>query len=472
MYAYFPEMYPDESLYSVLARLRTHLGGMSSMQFQRWLYEDRLHPADFELIGGVNVIAHNVYETSTLMLDALIDEHTGLNYYLKYQEPQLAESCRRMYAGGEVRGLLIWTGSADSNINRIKKIRYCSECLEVMRTSYGELYWRRAHNLRGCLVCPDHGCPLYLSSADLNRGGRFDFISADMAICSERDQLAAKMPPEVLPLAQQLAKTSEGFLTAFDPHHSPGGWATDYMSEMRALGLMRGTTMINEKKLAIMVNEVYGRIYPYLQDCFTERRGSFFPIFRMLQSPKSGFHPIDHTLMQVFLSRAGSPCSHEISRVINLHDPEHGVIDAGYLRPRFDDLEDWDSIDRVLSAAVLVIADCIDAERPPVRVSRAEIERRLPVGGRIGKRLEHLPRTAEVLQRYVETTQAFQARKVRWHISQFVRLGKPITAPAILKATHIRFVHRSWIEQLIVEFTDSCTSEVVAGLELTKRGVP
>ena len=76
MYAYFPEMYPDESLYSVLARLRTHLGGMSSMQFQRWLYEDRLHPADFELIGGVNVIAHNVYETSTLMLDALIDEHT------------------------------------------------------------------------------------------------------------------------------------------------------------------------------------------------------------------------------------------------------------------------------------------------------------------------------------------------------------------------------------------------------------
>jgi hypothetical protein len=459
MYAYFPEMYPDESLYSVLARLRMHLGGLSSMQFQRWLYSGELHTADFELVGGVNVIAHNAHGTSARKLDALIDEHTGLNYYLRYLEPQLAVSCRRMYASGEVRGLLIWTGSFTSNVGRIKGLRYCSKCLEIMHASYGEFYWRRAHNLPGSLVCPDHGCPLSLSSADLHRGGRFDFISADMAICSAREQLVCDLPPEVLPMAQQLAKISEGFFKAFDPYQNRVEWAAGYEAEIRALGLLRGTNTIDVNKLSIMVNEVYSEIYPYLQDYMSEGRGGFFPILRMLRKPKSGFHPLDHALMQVFLSRAGSPRARAISRIINLPESKHQVLDAGYRRPHFKDLEDWDAIDRVLRDAVLLIADCIGAERPPVRISRAEIERRLPVGGRVGKRLAHLPKTAEVLRSYVETTQDFQTRRVRWHISQFVRLGRPITAAAIMKASSIRFIQRSRIEQLIVEFKVECTSE-------------
>ncbi len=460
MYAYFPEMYPDESLYSVLARLRTHLGGLSSVQFQRWLYAGKLHPVDFELVGGINVIAYNTYGTSQRDLDALIDDHTGLNYYLRHLEAPLAESCRRMYASGEERGLLIWAGSATSNIGRVKALRYCSKCLEIMRASYGELYWRRAHNLPGSLVCLDHGCPLYLSTVDLCRLGRFDFISADMAICPARDHLVCDMPPEVIPLAQQLARISADFLKASDCHQSRVEWAADYMVKIRTLGLMRGTTMVDDKKLAIMVSDVYSGIYPYLKDCFCERRDGFFPILSMLRQPKSGFHPLDHALMEVFLSHAGSPRTLSTSRIINLYEAEHHATDAGYRRPCFGGVEDWDAIDRVLRDAVLLIADCIRSEQPPVRISRVEVERRLPVGGRIGKRLQHLPKTAEVLSRYVETTQDFQSRRVRWHIDQFVRLGRPITAAAIMKVSGIRFIQRSRIEQLIVEFKDACASGI------------
>jgi hypothetical protein len=270
------------------------------------------------------------------------------------------------------------------------------------------------------------------------------------------------MPPEVIPLAQQLAKISAGFLKASDCHQSRVDWAADYMAKIRTLGFMRGTTMVDDKKLAIMVSDVYSGIYPYLKDCFCERRDGFFPILSMLRHPKSGFHPLDHALMEVFLSRAGSTRTLPTSRIINLYEAEHHAIDAGYRRPCFGDVEDWDAIDRVLRDVVLLIADCIRSEQPPVRISRVEVERRLPVGGRIGKRLQHLPKTAEVLSRYVETAQDFQSRRVRWHISQFVRLGKPITAAAIMKVSGIRFTQRSRIEQLIVEFKDAGASEAGA----------
>ncbi|WP_339437523.1 TnsD family Tn7-like transposition protein [Pseudomonas sp. EL_65y_Pfl1_R32] len=450
MYAYFPEIYPDESLYSVLARLKLHLGGPSSMQFQRWLYGQRRFRADFELMGGVNVLAANTFGASEELLSRLIDKHTYLPYYLRHHEPAAAESFHQSYKSGNVKDIHIKLGINTFTVGRVKRLRFCMSCLENMHNRYGEYYWRRAHNLPGSLVCPEHCLPLQLSSLDITAVGDYDFVPADSKTCLSNSFSKLYLPREVLFLAHQLSLKSAEFLDTPSHHQSYVQWRQAYFAQIQALGLARSVNRIDVNKLDGAVNGVFSDLYPFLEESLSDRRGGIFPFLRMLRKPRSAFHPINHALMQVFLENAQNCNSSDSSRTINLHKVDLRAIDLSNIRPRRGKAEDWEYIDSLLVNAFDEVSQQLISERPPLRVTCGEIERRLGIKDWFGKRSDRLPKTTDLLNGVVETIADYQARRVRWHIEEFTRLNRPLSIAALLKAAGLPFTHR-WRVQLQVD---------------------
>ena len=78
MLAYFPQIYPGELLYSVLARYHRHMGTPSPIQSMEALFGRRLIVASVDLPGYLQVLADRLPPNFGWTADRIIDELTLL----------------------------------------------------------------------------------------------------------------------------------------------------------------------------------------------------------------------------------------------------------------------------------------------------------------------------------------------------------------------------------------------------------
>ncbi|WP_240722857.1 TnsD family Tn7-like transposition protein [Poseidonocella sp. HB161398] len=81
---------------------------------------------------------------------------------------------------------------------------------------------------------------------------------------------------------------------------------------------------------------------------------------------------------------------------------------------------DWPALDDVLSVEILRRSQEIRCLSPPVRVTLAELERRLGKVNWLRPRLGKLPRSDSAVKAVLETTEDFQIRRV-WHVKRILR---------------------------------------------------
>lgn len=103
-------------------------------------------------------------------------------------------------------------------------------------------------------------------------------------------------------------------------------------------------------------------------------------------------------------------------------------------RPRCD----WPEIDRVWVAKLSIWVNTVRAETPPVRITTAELERRVDRRGWLFKCRHRLPQTMEFLAEAVETTQAFQLRRIHWAIAELERCGAQVKAWQVMRKAGLR----------------------------------
>jgi hypothetical protein len=88
---------------------------------------------------------------------------------------------------------------------------------------------------------------------------------------------------------------------------------------------------------------------------------------------------------------------------------------------------DWPALDKDLSQRINAQAEVIRAETPPLRVSVAELERRLGLRNWIVKRGRLLPLTMHQLEQTLEDRSSYRERRTRWIIRSLAESG---TMPA------------------------------------------
>lgn len=169
--AYFPEIYPDELIYSVLARYYVHSGYVSNLSCFRDVYMKGSIRADIEFMNQITYEIRNQIKKSASW-EQIIWQNTMYPYYSRFIDAQKGKEAwtamiemdnEEVVSQPRFNRILSLPHSMDNNFY----LKYCPICVKKDRELYGETYWHRRHQIRGLGICFEHGCRLIDSTISL-----------------------------------------------------------------------------------------------------------------------------------------------------------------------------------------------------------------------------------------------------------------------------------------------------------------
>jgi len=115
----------------------------------------------------------------------------------------------------------------------------------------------------------------------------------------------------------------------------------------------------------------------------------------------------------------------------------------------------WPERDRQVSRQVLLAANEIRRQEPPVRVCALQIERRTWNRGWLNKRASKLPKAMHCLRAVAESVPQFQRRRIGWVIHQMDLANEPLRVWRILRKAGLRSQHSELVAKLLAEHSES-----------------
>lgn len=509
MLPYFPASYPDELLYSVLARFHRHTCSVSPKQTMDDLFGNRNARATVDLPGHLGSLSSRLPPDRGLTPDRLAAEFTLFPYYTAFQPSAVVGIVLAAMTDGPASGIHTRLGITTSTVVTPATLRYCPACHAEALARRGERFWRRAHQLPGVLVCLDHEIPLMESRSAPGTGQQTTFIAADD--CTSHAELP--VPPwanedRCRAILLEVARRSTALLGAMPHGVDPADLTAAYRHALTERRLASAKGRVDQRRLHNAFNTVFAparSVLPELADT-----AWLSPIVRKHQH---AFHPLHHILFRLFLDHhptvpppASRPSRKQIATpefinrlrslvnrgdglcaiaralgvdpsTIRLHTAKLGLTaawrpptrpparakedlgpairerwlelqrqephlkqkaladrlpnerawlqrhDRTWLeansppptrRPSPNPRQNWTAVDNDLAAALRKAAETTVSLVPPVRVTLAELERRLGCPGWIGNRRAKLPETLSVLEAVRESVEAFQLRRLTW----------------------------------------------------------
>ena len=572
MLAYFPTIYPDELLYSVLARYRLHVGSPGPMYTLDALFGNRKVIATFDLPGHLQRLADRIHPNRGLSADRMIDAHTLFSYFTAFEPPALQEKTRNAMRSGSIDGLHVRLGLSAFRIRRNQRLRFCSECVQTMQATRGELWWRRDHQLPGMLVCPEHVCLLQESTVSFSQFSRHEFVAATLQNCPTRALRSVPMVNlKCLAHLHRIGLRSADLLRNPPASRSLDRWTVFYRSNMLEAGLIKSVVTMDQHRLDQEFRHFYGRTLEILPSVMEGADFAGDWLASMVRKHRKANHPLYHVLVQDFLQHrepqapafgAGPwPCINPLAKHRVLfpittftqhrnHGNRVGVFacDCGYvynrcldsrtgilgpprflrygplLEPVLRELvaagvglrqvgrslcldpktvvrlagelgitvswksasvdkpspvppyaaepceshtlgvslpapvspctprrmrRDWSKIDADFAVNLSAWAEAVYAELPPVRITLAELERRMGQRGWLLSRRDRLPKSKEYLDRVVESTEAFQLRRIHWVIAELERSGAQVKAWQVMRKAGLRSTSLAMISGIL-----------------------
>lgn len=156
MIAYFPTIYEDELIYSAFARCYAHSGYEAYSYFAQNFYANPKQRTDIEFY---NPLLKDVFSsiTENNKMDALVMKHTMFPYYCHFlnNDKKLLIYNSLCSNSNDYKSLITYEATG---IQRY--LKYCPFCAYEDRTTYGEAFWHRSHQINNLNICHKHFCKL------------------------------------------------------------------------------------------------------------------------------------------------------------------------------------------------------------------------------------------------------------------------------------------------------------------------
>ena len=302
MLTYFPEIYPGELLYSVLARYHRHTGAAAPIHSMEALFGRRMVVASVDLQGGLDVLAARIPAGRGLDSDALVRDLTLLPYYTAFHAPPTRRRAWGALKRGSSTNLHLRLGMVAFRSGHVTQLRFCPTCLEAMRTQFGECYWRRDQQLPGVLVCPQHGTPLKYSALHLAMRSRHAFVAADEDSChTTAPALVPRLSDQAMATLWRIAQASTALLLDPPAARTPAEWTQYYRGEMQRSGLASSPTRMRQRELEAGLRAHYGACLRVLPGVMSDDRFAGNWLAGMVRRQRKAADPLHHLLLQDYL---------------------------------------------------------------------------------------------------------------------------------------------------------------------------
>ena len=498
MLSSFPNPYPDEILYSTVARYHQRSGNILFRQTVEELFGDRSAHSAVVLPAGLGALAEQT-EAYGLDFDCLLYEHTLYPYNTAFFNTKTAVEIYDWAKDSRPGSVNCQLGLYGSKILQPGHLRFCPECYAEELKQFGEGYWHRIHQTPGVLICERHHCPLLETTVPyLSKGSNTYTVAAP-------DKLfPAKYVSLPTPVARQQAiwiaedirylyENYERIRTAFNKHNS--GFQNLFLKLLQIQGLVSDGGMLR-------INAYRHRFLAYFDSDLLNKLGLSFDeqvgrpwIVSMCRGGKYNVHPLYFILMarflcgglarlvdlaekytpaelkfsveprkrvadheqklEVYRSRWLAACQqmpdagqNEIRKTegaaytwLNRHDKEWLSQHPKERKPRGGNCTyaDWAGRDSEYSKLIPEAAKRLRTqEGKPVQVTKTKLLQAIGCGMLPARELERLPMTEKAIAQAVEDRMAYRMRKMLWAEQELILSGEPVVKWRLMKTAGIR----------------------------------
>lgn len=299
MSAIFPELFPDELLYSGIARLGDMMGFREQRALLRNVFGRSTQTAVFDLPGYVDALVERLPGVGSYTADRLIDKHTTLPYYKPFLPEDRINRARGAMSssnGGTLHGLL---GLRSSGVDCAARFRFCPHCVLDDRRNYGSAYWHRAHQMPGVVVCHTHRCLLREARTARAAGaGRIEYVSLERAIAGPTQEAARYSTDE--PWLHALAEDSATLLSTQTSGRDPSRLRLRYVQRLVEVGRARHAHRLPMREIKEAMLRHYGEEALSALGC-SIGAGENHWLARLLRRRRTSQHPLRHLLVLRFL---------------------------------------------------------------------------------------------------------------------------------------------------------------------------
>jgi len=297
MLTFFPEPYPDELLYSILARYHLRSSNTSSKDTLRDLFEYDSAIATIDLPSHLNKLCSNLPAGSKLSCSEIIDNHTMYPLYAPFLPKKRARKVKKMMLSERGNAIHMSSGIMASGVISKKNLLFCPKCFDEDILMFGEPYWHRVHQIPGVFVCHIHD--VILQKLKLDKWNRHKYISLPLEkpmgnfIIDEN-----KIDNKTRKLLYEFALEVKKFLDLKNVPNLYNSKKT-YMNMLHEKGYLTANNRIRQIKLHEQFLLFYGDEFLNLLSSSISNNNSW--LADLVRKSKKAQHSIRHLLLIKFL---------------------------------------------------------------------------------------------------------------------------------------------------------------------------
>ncbi|MEK3997138.1 TnsD family Tn7-like transposition protein [Psychrobacillus sp. FSL W7-1493] len=298
---FFPPLYPDELLYSALARYHNYSGNESFKKTMRDLFGCETVCSVTDLPCNLDVLASRI-PGKVISKEKLLYDHTLMPYYSHFIPSDRLENIREEMYFSNGRSIHMLVGLTANGVKPPKNLRYCTVCAMNNRAQYGLAYWHRAHQIPGVIVCYKHKVNLREANVPYSqRRNKHEFVPLDTITININTEEVIVENYLNLFIAQNsfylLNYNSEKIVRKNNVRNI-------YLKEIQNINMLSVKGRIKFYKLIPSFNNYYGRDLLTLMGSHVEEDKQHTWLHKFLRNSDEVIHPLRHILLHGFLGQS------------------------------------------------------------------------------------------------------------------------------------------------------------------------
>ncbi|MBY3619579.1 hypothetical protein HGO21_08485 [Acinetobacter sp. CUI P1] len=302
----FPNPYPDEIFYSVMARYHFWSRGKSCSATIGELFGTERLAAIVDFPCGLSFLRSQLPTHPSMKEESLIQKHTFFPLYQPFLTHQKVDAIvNKLKAGGNsgggVHSFLGYGGS--STLVFSPTLRYCLCCVEEDIQRYGEAYWHRLHQISIVQECPIHHQPFETSNVPFrDRQHKYQVVDLNGVIKQPLRHSIQDFNIDQSGNADSLSSNAKYIL---NHHIDPIGGEnlkSKYVYLLKSAGYASHSGRVKISKLSEDFVAAFGKHFLEMLGCFPSFNNDNNWLNSFSRSLNAAISPIRHLLMMNFLN--------------------------------------------------------------------------------------------------------------------------------------------------------------------------
>ncbi|MFT9849995.1 TnsD family transposase [Aneurinibacillus sp. REN35] len=298
MLPFFPEPYPDELIYSTIARYHLYSGNLDCKDTLEEVFGSRTVIPSMEIGSHLSTLVQQM--GPHFSVETLLSKHTIYPFYAPFLSSEKQQHILRDVQGNG-RGLYARLGMLAGSICRKDGLYYCPQCAINDMEQYGESYIHREHQLQGIDVCPHHHLLLKKYPVDFFDYSRMSFIrfeakQMDLSMSQSKDTPFYALQIKLSQMSYKLLQVSMN-------QFSYKRISKKYKWLLREKGLVTVSNRVRQQDLYQAIMSKFPVSFLEKYESVIDLNDEYNWLKVLTRNNKRSVHPFRHLLFLCFLEK-------------------------------------------------------------------------------------------------------------------------------------------------------------------------